>query len=355
MYLHLEYFPFPSVRNGKFHDGIIQSWPTECTKCASKDCLSDEIPLDEIQQCNCGLNYIRVKKGFAIGGIKISPDPGVSPLINSSNCTLHVSAENISTAVAPRSPRLDLRFSQVQLWNYYSSPVISQELSQETNFVDSYRCLANSLLNRLKEDMESPGISFQNNYYRQVFWSCKYFCEILSAFEFIYDPSILTKTYKCIPLKPAPQARKQTDIIATRYNEKKLKFSFLSENSKLITVHPKVISTLFFTLMDNAAKFAPKKSKILIQLKDNNNGTTFSVKSIGPQIMDYESEDIYKAKYTGKASPHPESPGLGLYIASKLASTHLQKKIFHHQKKLKNNKFETIFSIDIPEKAGILF
>jgi hypothetical protein len=352
----MNYFPFPSIIKGRFQDGILQTWPETCRKCEEKHCSNPDVPQMSLQACKCGMSYVKISEELTVGGMAISAERP-EQLIHLPGGGLNVSINDVVSLLTPVNIAFNAKVQSIKLWENGNTPRIPANLREQTFFIESYRNLVRRILQDIKLAVEeTPEVSVPNDTYKNIFWRCKYFIELLSAFEFICDPVVLVKTYKCIPLRISTFVKTQITPVSFMYRKKSLKFSFFSDSSKLTTAYPKVISALIFIFLDNAAKYAPPKSNINISVKDQDDGVEFSVTSLGPEIHEDENTDIYTAGYRGKAVRYLHGSGLGLFIARLLAEEHLKTSITHSQeKRARRRGHKTTFSINIPEKAGILF
>lgn len=352
----MNYFPFPLIINGRFQDGILQTWPETCKKCEEKHCSSFDVPQMSLQACQCGMSYVKINDELIIGGMTISAERP-EQLIHQPSGGLNVAITDVASLLTPASNAFNTKVQSVKLWDNGNTPRIPASLREQTYFIDGYRNLVRRILQDIKLAVEeTPEVAVPNDAYKNIFWRCKYFIELLSAFEFICDPVVLVKTYKCIPLRISTFVKTQITPVSFMYRKKSLKFSFFSDSSKLTTAYPKVISALIFIFLDNAAKYAPPGSNVNISVKDQDNGVEFSVSSQGPEIHEEENAEIYTAGYRGKAVRNLRGSGLGLFIAKLLAEEHLKTSIIHSQeKRARGRGHKTTFAINIPEKAGILF
>lgn len=79
---------------------------------------------------------------------------------------------------------------------------------------------------------------------------------------------------------------------------------------------------LFANLLDNAIKFSPSKSRIVLSLSQENNQLVAAIEDQGPGISDAEKEKVFTHFYRGDASRSTPGNGLGLSLVRAVAEQH---------------------------------
>jgi signal transduction histidine kinase len=79
---------------------------------------------------------------------------------------------------------------------------------------------------------------------------------------------------------------------------------------------------LFANLVDNAIKFSPKKSVIVLRVGREGQQVIVSITDHGPGISDAEKEKVFKHFYRGDASRSTAGNGLGLSLVRAVAEQH---------------------------------
>ena len=74
-------------------------------------------------------------------------------------------------------------------------------------------------------------------------------------------------------------------------------------------------------LIDNAIKYSPKESPVIISLKKENKLIAFSVKDEGKGIADSEKKKVFD-KFYRISNKEAKGTGLGLYLTKKIAQQH---------------------------------
>lgn len=108
--------------------------------------------------------------------------------------------------------------------------------------------------------------------------------------------------------------------------EKNIKLNVKADGNLTITGDGDLLFQLFANLTDNAIKFAPGGSTILLSADRNIGGRVIaSVEDQGPGIPDHEKENVFKHFYRGDASRSTPGNGLGLSLVRAVAERHRAK------------------------------
>lgn len=94
----------------------------------------------------------------------------------------------------------------------------------------------------------------------------------------------------------------------------------ISGGSRAICEGPNVFEIIPYILIDNAVKYAPQNSTIDVTFSHVGSNVEFTVKSIGPRILENEREKIFDKGFRASAAKRSVSSGsgIGLYLASTL-------------------------------------
>jgi signal transduction histidine kinase len=137
-------------------------------------------------------------------------------------------------------------------------------------------------------------------------------------------------------------------------DQKKISLDMSGKSYREIIKNPKAFSIIPHTFIDNAIKYSPKSDRITIYINDESEYIDFYVKSLGPKITEKERDKIFVPFYRGEYAKKLEEDGsgYGLYVAQRIAKEHLNSEINVKQNEslesLKEDYFETIFSLRIP-------
>ena len=98
----------------------------------------------------------------------------------------------------------------------------------------------------------------------------------------------------------------------------------LSENLILVKADARLIVQVLVNLVDNAVKYTPKGSEILIETRQEGTNAVVSVSDNGSGISDEVKEYIFEMFYTGNshAADSRRSLGLGLALCKSILHAH---------------------------------
>lgn len=93
-------------------------------------------------------------------------------------------------------------------------------------------------------------------------------------------------------------------------------------NSFSFAFGPNVFEIVPYVLIDNAIKYAPANSDIVVRFTEYDQEIRFSVESLGPRIMESENQSIFTKGFRGKAVSQAivAGSGIGLFLALNLVN-----------------------------------
>lgn len=135
--------------------------------------------------------------------------------------------------------------------------------------------------------------------------------------------TILERQHKFYPARCEPVAI--AEIVARdfpRRDQERLKLSS-SEAPLFVTVDPILIRIALRNLFDNALRYSPAGSDILVEIRENETrmGVEFNVSNDEPDPEWIEGVDVFARRMRGK-NPKASGSGMGLYIAAEIAKLH---------------------------------
>jgi signal transduction histidine kinase len=89
-----------------------------------------------------------------------------------------------------------------------------------------------------------------------------------------------------------------------------------------VLVHPPLLGEMFSNLLDNAAKYSPPNTPIMVQLSHQNGDVVFSVCNAGPGIDPDELPNVFEPFFRSEAARlrGSQGTGLGLSVAARIAA-----------------------------------
>ncbi|WP_299636333.1 HAMP domain-containing sensor histidine kinase [uncultured Ruegeria sp.] len=97
----------------------------------------------------------------------------------------------------------------------------------------------------------------------------------------------------------------------------------LSGSSYRLAEGPNILDIVPYTLIENAIKYSPENSEIVVRVRDTDVETEVSVTSIGPSFAAGEEAKIFEKGYRGRYAKdiRLNGTGLGLSVASEVIAT----------------------------------
>ena len=83
-----------------------------------------------------------------------------------------------------------------------------------------------------------------------------------------------------------------------------------------------LLKQVWINLIDNAIKFANKKTELKITINQNEKSTLISIDNIGIEISDEQKEKIFNKFYQIDSTHKKEGNGIGLSIVKSIVSLH---------------------------------
>jgi len=124
------------------------------------------------------------------------------------------------------------------------------------------------------------------------------------------------------------------------------------------TYGPAIFELIPYAIVDNAVKYSPNRSDIIIQVEDRNDEILVRIVSLGPLIEPSESEKIFERGYRGVRAAEliPSGTGIGLYTAKELLQINFNGSISVSQATAPtiidgHSYFSTQFEIVVPRQS----
>lgn len=99
------------------------------------------------------------------------------------------------------------------------------------------------------------------------------------------------------------------------------------------TFGPPIFEIVPFVIVENAVKYAPSGSELLVRFEENDEQIIVRFESFGPKIKDNEKEKLFDQHFRGEAAQRSEKSGsgIGLFAARTILETHFNGRISVNQ------------------------
>ena len=133
-------------------------------------------------------------------------------------------------------------------------------------------------------------------------------------------------------ISPYPKIEKVLKCFSGKLDARQLRWDIEGRSRDQI-YGPPIFEIVPFVIIENALKYAPFRSGILVRFEEDNNKSIIRFESFGPRIAKKEKEKIFERDYRGEAvkKSHRSGSGIGLFAARTIIENHFDGKIFVNQ------------------------
>ncbi|WP_342303997.1 PAS domain S-box protein [Methanolobus sp. ZRKC5] len=219
----------------------------------------------------------------------------------------------------------------------------TEELSQKNEELKSLEKMKNEFLSNLSHELKTPLISIKG--YSELVHdevmgplnpkqkkAMKTVLDKYDHLSFLMDSLIymsIVKSgkvdYRLDPIRIEDSLKKVVEYFSFRSQDKDMILLLdFEENLPLIKGDVGYMPYLFRSIIDNAVKFSPNGSKVLIRAFKEEDDVHIMIKDSGIGIPKHESSNIFKRFYQidGSMSRKYGGSGLGLYVSKTIAEIH---------------------------------
>jgi signal transduction histidine kinase len=340
--LSLCFLPFPHVFRGERRDGLTRSWPDRCSTC---DRQCETSVRSGVQLCSYGLNYLRVDDDLLIAGVLAHDFPTSSSAFRRMRRKLEKDLTNVreleavlkAREVDEESLSSDLeRRKQVIIDEYrrsegYSNDVIAglrPDVNKALSQVHDYRQLITQIVQNVNVILEAdyPGVpveqslKYTSHELRAIYESARLMESKLEAALFLMYPERINDPSRQRLFRLHGLITKYIRIYQRAFDEKGLVVRISGLSYGDIYANPDAVGVIPHTILDNAVKYAPAHTPVIIDFAEGNDTIRFDVSSYGPRITANERARIFDLFFRGEAAAcRAVGTGFGLGLARHVA------------------------------------
>lgn len=342
--LRLTFLPFPHVFNGERRDGLTHTWPDRCQRCRDRQCeTSDSLGR---QLCTYGYHFQRIDSSLLIAGVVLSDTAEATQARRKAIRHAGRSAipshdlEAVVLQGALAAAQMDESIAQIKhevRTEYQESQEYKQDLAEllrpsiEQTFaqVHDYRQLISQIVQHVNVLLETrfPGLPLEeqlskvNQHVRSIYWAARLMeFKLLSAL-FLANPDAITDPRNKRVFRLHGAIHKYLQIYKPLFDARCLRLRTSGESHGNLMENPDAVGVIPQAFIDNAIKYAPPDSEVLMTFYEDEDSIRVSVTSEGPQIARDERLRIFDLFFRGSQAQASgeEGTGFGLGLASLIA------------------------------------
>lgn len=365
---------------GERHSGLLMDWPDICQTCKTPVCVNADND-KELRVCHRGLCYKRIDKDIVAGGF-IHKDMDrsqkrIKKAFRKYSATQLVNLEYLDKAIkningytneiAKKEKAAITKKIIANQARVHKSADVAREIGVAFNTwlqdTHDWRQLLSAvtqnfnvaLAERYETRDEDKFLEMATRNEKAVFYGCKLIQAKIDLISIVYN--LERNNYRvdeCANIEPHKLVVKMVRIYDEKFKTRNIKIS-IAQARVAIRAHHRLVSILPHAILDNALKYTPENSKVIISFRELDNCVEIEFASPGPRIIDEEKETIFLVGKRGREAKKvsPDGIGFGLYAARKIAEK-LAGDIRVEQDDAENRNhpgyYDTRFIIALPKK-----
>ena len=342
--LSLQFLPFPHLFQGVRRDGTTQAWPKRCCSC---DRQCETAPGKEVQVCSYGVNFVRVDDDLLIAGVVVHDFPTTSSAHQKMKKRMGKSVVALKDleaivkagkkATAALAEELESRKQYIideyrRSKRYQSEAVqlLRPDIQRALAQVHDYRQLVTQIVQNINVILETefPGervaasLRRSSHEIQAIYWSARLMESKLEAALFLMYPERINDPGKRRAFRLHGLVTKYVEIYRRSLERRGVSITVSGLSYGSIFANPDAVGVIPHSFLDNAAKYSPPQSPLIIDFKERGDNISLSVSSYGPRIEQEEQSRIFDLFFRGKAATQQvaEGTGFGLALAQQIAT-----------------------------------
>lgn len=336
--LELSVLPFPSVVGGERRPGSLVGWHTRCDRCSSRPCEGSSTTA-EPQVCRWGVTYQRVEDDVLLAGVAVRDDP--LPSDAQKRASREAGRDGVTRAQF-RAVAASIRDYRRQL-DQRAEDALLAELDEHRRTVDyteevirrlgkdvqaalgqfhDYRALAGRVIRNMSAFLERslPGKSIEEQLELgphevvAAYWAAQLMIDKFDTALFLLDPDSITAVANA-PFRFHGLVTKYFKIYQREFEARSVRAVVTGTSFGKVAGNSKAISVIPHTFLDNAAKYAPVGSEVVVRFDEDADTIRLAVTSLGPKIADDERRRIFEPFFRGRAAKEAAAEGMGFGLA----------------------------------------
>ena len=375
--LDLVVLPYPSVVGRRSQPGSLVAWHARCVRCSNRICEASLVS-DEPRVCPWGITYQRVDEDVLLAGVAVRDDPLPSEAqkraVRAAGRSGVTRADFRAVAESVKRLRAELDgqtedslLSALEAHRRtvdYTEEVVrrlGQDVQAALGQFHDYRALAGRVTRNVSAFLEGemPGKSIDEQLdcgpheIVAAYWAAQLMIEKFDTALFLLEPDSITAVTSS-PFRFHGLVTKYVKIYRREFEAKNVGLVVIGKSFGNVVGNSKAISVIPHTFIDNAAKYAPVGTEVVVRFEEHPDSIRLSVESLGPKIADDERSRIFEPFFRGRAAKEAVAEGMGFGLAiSQLVANRLgtQVEVQQERSPATGKFFKTAFSIELARSS----
>jgi signal transduction histidine kinase len=342
----LQLLPLPYVYRSERQDGLEHPWPSRCRSCLSRECERDG-RLGEVGLCSYGYNFKRLSSdllvaGFVLENFARDSQARAKNLKRARHERLLVkratldqvelrttgAAEAERAAIEARREQIVQDFIKKELYKGGVLDALRPELRRAFSYLHDYKQFISQVTQNINVILEQryggtleEQLAAATRAEGAIYWAAKLMEEKLKSASFLIEPEKIEDPASFTTFQFYKMVDKYARIYRSSFEAKNVRLVMQGRSYESVRGNGEAVAVIPHTFIDNALKYAPPHSDVVIQIAEVGDEIRLDVMSYGPRIHPDEFERIFELFYRGRdaRTQHDEGMGFGLYLARFIA------------------------------------
>lgn len=223
-------------------------------------------------------------------------------------------------------PNHDLRFTRAEIESFLSSHLaISDDVKRQRDI--EFRNLTHDL-RPLSSEIYHEALELRRLIADGQFERCPDLIEDILASQQMISMRLDIVDYEAGQItgrahEDIPAFRRVDKVLRSfrnRMRHKRMRYTIEGRTFAMVN-GPSIFEMVPFVIVENAVKYAPIGSELLVRFEEKADELLIRFESFGPEITDGERERIFEQHYRGDAAASQPGSGIGLYAARSLLAS----------------------------------
>ena len=338
----LSFMPYPHVYRGERRDGALISWPERCTSC---DRQCEASTSKEIDLCSYGVNYVHVDPDVLIAGVSVR---GWAPTTKNYRTQLRRAgssaversaleairnratavADAVSTERGEALARIVDEYRTSEAYKRDSVELMRPDIEQSLAQIHDYRSLITQIIQNVNVLLQEqlPGVDIDEQLRRSpeqlqsIYWAARLMEFKLQGPLFLMYPDRIRADRRIFRLHGA--VLKYLRLYQAAATHRGINIRLSGESHSSLCENPDAVGVIYHAFIDNALKYAPNDTEIVVGFAETNDHIVLSVSSVGPRISKDERTAVFGLYQRGRhaVERNLDGTGLGLGMAQHIAN-----------------------------------